>query len=297
MRTADASVLINNYNNAPFIKACVESVLRQTAPPDEIIVYDDGSTDGSVQILRSFGDRIVLIEGVHDATRSSRHNQANAVVRSLERSRGEWIFLLDGDDVFLPQKIERVLASLSSEKGVSLVQSPVTLIDATGREIGRYRDARFHLSDLREAIYEQQDVDFFYPTSSLVVSRAAFRSVLPLDMQLCPELACDTRIAMLMPLLGRVITLDEPLACWRRHAASYIAELSRSRWFQVQQTIRRVRTFNACAPAYSSPEISLWRNRRFWRQLAGALLPEAARRKLRRTGTIFQGEASTAAAG
>jgi glycosyltransferase involved in cell wall biosynthesis len=283
------SILINNYNNGRYIAACVDSALAQTMPAEEVIVYDDGSTDESLTILRGYGRRILLIEGQHDATRTSRESQANAVYRAFERSRGEWLFLLDGDDLFAPRKVERVRNAVEGRTGLSLVQSPMQLIDARGHEIGRYRDARFHQSNLRAAMYQQSDVDFFYPTSAMVVHRDALGKVLPLDMSVCPALACDTRIGMLMPLLGDVLVIDEPLASWRRHDGSYISALGRSRWFQAQQTLRRIRTFNAYAPRYAAHPISLWRNRRLRRQVAGALLPEFMRRHLRRTGTIFHG--------
>jgi glycosyltransferase involved in cell wall biosynthesis len=68
------------------------------------------------------------------------------VYRAFERSSGDWLFLLDGDDVFTPNKIERVLTELRRRTGVSLVQSPMTLIDEHGEELGRYRDKRFHHS-------------------------------------------------------------------------------------------------------------------------------------------------------
>lgn len=288
MRTT--SVLINNYNNGLYIAECVESVLSQTIPADEVIVYDDGSTDDSVSILRRYGTRITLIEGSHDGSRPSRENQANAVYRAFERSSGEWLFLLDGDDLFAPNKIEQVLRALFERSGdFSLVQSPMTLINEQGCPIGRYWDSRFHETNLLGAMREQNDVDFFYPTSAMVVSRKALSMVLPLDMTVCPELACDTRIAMLMPLLGDVLTLEEPLALWRRHSGSYISGLGQSRWFSAQQTWRRVRTFNREAEAFGTPTISLWHNHRFRRQVLGALLPGSLRRRWRATGSLFHG--------
>jgi glycosyltransferase involved in cell wall biosynthesis len=286
---SQTSVLINNYNNGRYIAACVDSALNQTTPPDEVVVYDDGSTDESLAILRSYGERIILIEGVHDDARPSRECQANAVHRAFERSTGEWLFLLDGDDLFAPNKVERVLGAVAGQAGISLVQSPMVLIDENGTEIGKYRDARFHHPDINTAIYRHNDVDFFYPTSSMVVHRTALARVLPLDMRVCPELACDTRIGMLMPLVGKVVAIDEPLAYWRRHSGSYISALGRSRWFQAQQTMRRVRTFNTCAPDFSVRKISLWQNRRFRRQVLGALLPNGIRNRLRKTNTVFQG--------
>lgn len=287
---ATTSVLVNNYNNGAFIAACIDSLCAQTVKPDEIIVYDDGSSDESVAILRAYGDRIRLIEGRHDNGLTSRECQARALDVAFQKSTGEWLFLLDGDDYFLPKKIECVLGVIEGRPGVALVQSPVVLVNGTGEQFGRYRDARFHCADIRRAMYEQQDVDFYYPTSAMVVSRLAMGRVMPIDMRICPELACDTRIGMLMPLLGEVVTIDEPLACWRRHSGSYLAGLAGSRWFAAQQTIRRIRTFNSEAARYGASKISLWRNRRFRRQLAGALLPEAVRHRIRKTGTLFHGQ-------
>jgi glycosyltransferase involved in cell wall biosynthesis len=283
------SVLINNYNNGPYLRACVDSALNQTVRPDEVIVYDDGSTDESLEILRSYRGRIVLIEGVHDAARASRESQANAVFQAFCRSRGDWLFLMDGDDLFAPHKVERVLRMTGSRTDISLVQTPMILIDEWGKQIGNYRDARFHDPNIREAIYRHNDVDFFYPTSSMVVWRAALARVLPLDMRICPALACDTRIGMLMPLLGEILSIDENLAYWRRHSGSYISALGRSRWFQAKQTWRRIQTFNACASDYAVQKISVWRNRRLRRQVVGALLPNALRNRLRKTGTVFHG--------
>jgi glycosyltransferase involved in cell wall biosynthesis len=276
-----ASVLVNNYNNGRYLRACVDSVLAQTRPADEVIVYDDGSTDDSLAILRSYGTRITVIEGVHDNSRQSRASQSNAVYQAFLASRGDWLFLLDGDDLFQPAKVETVLRSIGDRTDLSLVQSVCLLVDEQGNPTGRYRDERFHQRNLRDLMFRENDVDFYYPTSAMVVSRAALQRVLPLDMSVAPELACDTRIAMCMPLLGEVLTLEEPLAVWRRHSTSYITSLESSRWFQARQTRRRLKVFNASAAALGAPRLSLWKNRRFHRQVIGALLPTVLRNKLR----------------
>lgn len=280
------SVLINNYNNERYLRACVDSALNQTRPADEVVVYDDGSTDGSLAILRSYVDRIVLIEGVHDNRRPSRASQSNAVYQAFLRSRGDYLFLLDGDDVFHPSKVEKIMAAIGEQTDISMAQSPCTLIDETGGLTGHYRDDRFHVSDAKTAIYAQNDVDFFYPTSAMVVSRPALQRILPLDMSVCPQLACDTRIAMCTPLLGRVITVDEPLASWRRHRSSYISVIEQSRWFQAKQTYRRVRTYNSVAPKFNAAGLHLWANRRFWKQVIGALLPSFLRNRLRKNVSV-----------
>ena len=280
------SVLVNNYNNERYLRACIESALNQTRSADEIVVYDDGSIDGSLAILRGYGDRIVLIEGVHDNNRPSRASQSNAVYQAFLKSRGDFLFLLDGDDIFHPTKIEKMMEAVGQQSDISMAQSPCTLIDETGATIGHYRDERFHVADAKAATYTQNDVDFFYPTSAMVVARSALQRILPLDMSVCPQLACDTRIAMCTPLLGRVITVDEPLASWRRHRNSYISVIEQSRWFQAKQTYRRVRTFNSVAPRFQARGIHLWANRRYWKQIIGALLPSFLRNRLRKNTSV-----------
>src|ERR1700722_10089431 len=95
----ETSVLINTYNHAPYIRECVDSALSQTLRPGEVIVYDDGSSDGTVEILRGYGDRITLIEGKR-LQRPPHISQANAIQAAFAASTGNLIFLLDGDDRF-----------------------------------------------------------------------------------------------------------------------------------------------------------------------------------------------------
>jgi cellulose synthase/poly-beta-1,6-N-acetylglucosamine synthase-like glycosyltransferase len=80
-RAPRVGVLINNTNNGPWLRATVDSVLARTRPADEITVYDGGSTDDSLSILRSYGNRIRLIEGMHDATRPGTASQGAAIAR------------------------------------------------------------------------------------------------------------------------------------------------------------------------------------------------------------------------
>ena len=111
MRT---SVLINNFNNELYIKQCVESVLSQDTPPDEIIVYDDGSTDRSLSILESFQPHISLIKGVRPVDSPPWVNQRHAIESAFSQSNGDLIFLLDGDDGFTPEKVTHFLSAIQS---------------------------------------------------------------------------------------------------------------------------------------------------------------------------------------
>lgn len=93
------SILIPCYNAAPWLAQTLESALAQTYPYTEIIVVDDGSTDSSPAIARSFAPRGVRLIEQRNSGASSARNHA------LRESRGEWIQFLDADDLLSPDKI------------------------------------------------------------------------------------------------------------------------------------------------------------------------------------------------
>lgn len=100
------SVLIPCYNAGTYIGETLESVLRQTWPNIEIVVVNDGSTDNSANVVRSFGrSRIRLIE-------QANRGQTAALNRCLEFATGEFVQYLDADDLIEPDKIERQVGRL-----------------------------------------------------------------------------------------------------------------------------------------------------------------------------------------
>jgi glycosyltransferase involved in cell wall biosynthesis len=108
------SAIIPTYNRRNYIFRAIDSVLGQTAPVDEIIVVDDGSTDGTVESIRDrYGPRVAVF-------RQDNMGVSAARTRGIEEARGEWIAFLDSDDVWLPTKLERqfeALTKLGSEFG------------------------------------------------------------------------------------------------------------------------------------------------------------------------------------
>ena len=193
-------MLVNTWNHERFIEECIESLLVQSVVPDEIIVYDDGSTDGTLARLRQYASRITLIEGKALPLPTYRR-QAHAVQTAFARSSGALVFLLDGDDRFKRDKIEHYVEAYR-EGEVSLVQAPMDKIDAHGRILGTNVEPRKHVREHLSEIYRQQDVDFYYPTSSLAFSRTYLESVLPLDFSDGCPLWIDTRLSIVAPYYG-----------------------------------------------------------------------------------------------
>lgn len=111
----EVSALIPTYNRRVQVLRAVDSVLAQTMPVREIIVVDDGSTDGTAEAIRSRYGSCVEVFRQENAGVSAARN------RGIREARGEWIALLDSDDVWLPTKIERqveALTDLGSEFGL-----------------------------------------------------------------------------------------------------------------------------------------------------------------------------------
>lgn len=95
----DVSVIIPTYNRARLVGEAVESVLRQTRPPCEIIVIDDGSTDNTRQVLASFGNRIMVIHQENQGVGKARN-------RALAVAQGRYLAFLDSDDLWMEHKLE-----------------------------------------------------------------------------------------------------------------------------------------------------------------------------------------------
>ncbi|MEO0517164.1 MAG: glycosyltransferase [Cyanobacteria bacterium P01_A01_bin.116] len=103
------SVIIPNYNRASVVGATIQNMLNQTLPPKEIIVVDDGSIDNSVEVIRSFGSRVCLIEQANQGPGAARN-------RGLEVASGEFIQFMDSDDLSSLNKLEVQMAVLQQTR-------------------------------------------------------------------------------------------------------------------------------------------------------------------------------------
>lgn len=104
---ARVSVIIPLYNNARYIEECVGSVIRQTLAPHEIIVVDDGSTDGGGELLDNY-QQVTLITQKNQGVTAARRN-------GVAHATGDWIFFLDSDDTLQPAALEHLAAKTGAD--------------------------------------------------------------------------------------------------------------------------------------------------------------------------------------
>jgi glycosyltransferase involved in cell wall biosynthesis len=119
------SVITASYNCAEFVGAAIESALAQTYPHREIIVVDDGSTDGTAQALRGYGGRIVYHRQENRGVSAARN-------QGIRLAKGEILAFLDADDLWWPEKLERQVAALQQHPDAALVFTDGVEIDERG---------------------------------------------------------------------------------------------------------------------------------------------------------------------
>lgn len=235
------SVVIPSYNHAPYIREAVDSVLRQTRPPDEVIVVDDGSTDESVELLRGYADRIRLLVQENRGTYATL-NHAFAV------ATGDWIAIQNSDDVWRPEKLERQLALVESNPEVGFVHSDFEVIDSESRPVvpkpSSVPDWRGPpVCDMLPTLIREMPIII----SSALVSRSAWERHGPFDPRFLGAGDWDfcLRLSQEFPF-GFV---DEPLTLHRKHAANATTDRARipPTWVDHDMQILRRETMPAAA--------------------------------------------------
>lgn len=118
------SVCIGVFNRERYIRECLDSVFAQTCKNIEVIVVDDASTDKSVEILKSYGDAIKLVERpINSGNCAAARNDA------MRLCSGEYIALLDSDDSWMPEKLERQLRFMREHPELALSYTYCQLMD------------------------------------------------------------------------------------------------------------------------------------------------------------------------
>lgn len=147
MSTPRVSVLIPTYNRADLLCAAVDSVLAQTYQDFEIIVIDDGSTDDTRARLERYGDRVRYEYGPHEGPAAARN-------RGFRAARGEYLCLLDSDDLYYPHKLALQVAHLDARPDTVMVYTDFSAFDDQG-----YWD-EFHLRTYHRSAYRSPDTSY-----------------------------------------------------------------------------------------------------------------------------------------
>jgi glycosyltransferase involved in cell wall biosynthesis len=209
------SILVSNYNYARYIEAAIQSALGQTYSNIELIICDDGSTDNSVSVIQEYerkDSRLLFLPKANGG-------QGSGFNAGFAASRGEIITLLDSDDLFLPHKVERIVADFQAYPDAGFGVHRVMRMSADLRRQGVWpMSAPLPKGWFGSRMLEDGGIlPFMPPTSGLSLRRQVADRIFPLPLE-APLVKCpDQLITRLAPLLTNVTREDEALSQYRLH--------------------------------------------------------------------------------
>jgi glycosyltransferase involved in cell wall biosynthesis len=213
-----ASIVINNYNYARYLRSAIDSALGQTYEHLEVIVVDDGSSDDSRSVIAEYGDRIrAILKG--------NGGQTSAMNAGFAACRGDIVVFLDADDVLLSKAVANAVASFEDHEVVK-VHWPSWVITKSGQRTGALKPPRSPpRGDLLNVIVrEGPDSPCWSPTSGNAWHRRFLERVFPLPeierQHALGSASADAHLSMLAPLFGRVETVREPQGHYRLHGSN-----------------------------------------------------------------------------
>jgi glycosyltransferase involved in cell wall biosynthesis len=212
------SILVSNYNYARYVGESIESVLKQTYRNLELILCDDGSTDESARVIEEYERKDPRVRFL----RKANGGQASGFNAAFAASRGEILSLLDSDDLFLPHKIERIVADFRAHPESGFGVHRVIRVSASRRRQGVWPMS----APLPKGWYGSRllgdggILPFMPPTSGLSLRRDVAERIFPLPLE-APLVSCpDQLITRLAPLLTNVTHEDEALSEYRLHGGN-----------------------------------------------------------------------------
>ncbi|MEJ8811745.1 glycosyltransferase family 2 protein [Variovorax ureilyticus] len=223
------SVALCTYNGARFIREQVLSICQQTRPPDEIVISDDASSDGCVEIARQTvaacnSER----SGGSIALRVLANATALRVTKNFEQAvracSGDLIALCDQDDVWVPDRLERMVAEFERRPDLLLLHSDARLVDAERRDLGQ---SLFHALEVvpieLERVHGGRAFDVLLRRNLVTGATTLFRRRLLDEALPFPvEWLHDEWLGIIASAIGRVDLLEDQLIEYRQHDTNQV---------------------------------------------------------------------------
>ncbi len=206
------SVVLATYNGAAFLEEQLNSILQQELLPFEIIVTDDGSTDGTVALVERMMISSSLIKLLKNDTGKPLHFVGN-FCKGMQAATGTFIALSDQDDIWLPAKLQKLYAAMGD---APLVYSDSLLVDENGNSLHK------HMSDIRNQLAYHDPLMYaigaWAPGHTMLFKRSLFVQAMPF-----PAIVThDFWIGLVATCYGGISYVNEPLVLYRQHTSNAI---------------------------------------------------------------------------
>jgi glycosyltransferase involved in cell wall biosynthesis len=220
MAKSRTSIALATYQSERFLKHQLESYTIQTRPPDEVVVSDDGSTDGTLALVEQFRRiapfPVVLVSNPGDRSRIQ-WNFENAV----RHCTADIILFSDHDDVWLPNHIERLAGALEADERILAVSSNSEVVDEELNRMGyTFAQSERYAHGLQKSVmkFPKNQLELVMRQRMLAGHGMAFRgSLLPYVVPFSLHSLHDFWVYFLAAAIGRVSYIDEPLTLYRTH--------------------------------------------------------------------------------
>jgi GT2 family glycosyltransferase len=226
MRCSSPSVtiVVPSLNQGCYIREALDSILDQAYPNLEVLVMDGGSTDGTVGMLREYGDRIRYVSGPDGG-------QSEALNRGFQTASGEIVGWLNSDDRYCPDAISKSVSALVANPAASMVYGEADLIGEDGAVLERFPSTQAF--DLWKLVH----VSDFIMQPTVFMRAAALREVGGLDESL--HFGMDWDLWIRLACRGEVIALDAVIAQTREYAETKTASGGFRRWRELRAIMKR----------------------------------------------------------
>jgi glycosyltransferase involved in cell wall biosynthesis len=201
------SVVIPAYNAERFIVDALRSVVEQRRPPEEVLVVDDGSTDGTRQAAESVSAQVRVIHQRNAGVSAARNT-------GWRSSRSTHVAFLDADDRWHPEKLGAQVEALTDNAGPDLVYTGYQIVDEN-LDPRTFVPAYPPIDALRRALLLQPGG--IWISSTALVARSLLERLDGFDEALSTSADCD--FALRAGALGRLVGVERPLADYRQHSA------------------------------------------------------------------------------
>jgi glycosyltransferase involved in cell wall biosynthesis len=197
-------VIIPSYNSGVYLRQALTSALGQEPRPYEVVVQDGGSTDNTLAILRSFGERVAWVSAAD-------HGQSDALNKALARTTGDIVLWVNADDLILPGAFAAASTAFTADPDLAFVYGDFDMIDSAGALVRTYRSSPYSWT----RVFARGCYIF---SGSLFVRRQALTDIGGFDASL--RACMDFELMLRLGTIGRSKHLGRTIGQFRMHDAS-----------------------------------------------------------------------------
>jgi glycosyltransferase involved in cell wall biosynthesis len=208
------SICIPTFNRKDYLKETLDSVFAQTYKDYEIIIVDDGSTDGTEEMIKSAGNKVRYFWQENAGDAAARN-------RLIKLAQGQFITFIDSDDLLMPDSVERMIKVMEAEGGEIIVYGPYLRIDQDGNVFGKCK-RKLYSGHITKYLFQS----ILIHSCGSMFPKRILEEAGGFDQSL--RVCSDYDLWLRLSLKYRFIALDKPTFKRRRHTGNLSAGSSKN---------------------------------------------------------------------